>query len=40
MPSTGLHATNDQALAAAIETARDPRPPYDRHTGEGRYPPF
>jgi hypothetical protein len=40
MPSTGLRATNGQELAEAIEIARDLRPPYDRHTGENRYPPF
>jgi hypothetical protein len=40
MPSTGLRATNGQELAEAIEFARDLRPPYDRHTGEGRYPLF
>jgi len=35
-----LRATNGQELAEAIEIARDLRPSYDRHTGEGRYPVF
>jgi hypothetical protein len=39
-PQTGLLATNGQELAEAIKIARDLRPPYDRHTGEGRYPLF